>query len=492
MARPLDGDAILAFAAHCVTPMRQQRPDTANGGHDGSPLLRSCVGIETEWFVVDPRAVHTLIAPERTREALAAGAGGDGSVLPGGSRITFEPGGQLELSGPPADLRTAIRSTAADLRLVRAALAERGLAIVGMGTDPLRAGVRQTVASRYAAMEEHFRTGGGRSGPAMMCSTASVQVNLDLGATVEDARRRFQLAHTVGPVLTAMFAASPALAGRRTGWRSTRQAIWTGIDASRTGSVLDLEPPAITAATHPESPDIHPQSTQSCDNPTFMGGLDIPRTHQSRDSATADLAELWARYLLDARLMMIAEPGDADVQARGEQHFTAATGGHTFADWLAGRGPASRPPTLDDLRYHATTVFPPVRPRGWWELRYLDAQPGDDWQVAVAVTTALLDDPTATAGAAEACAPVARRWPAASMQAMADEPLRRAALCCLELAAHALRRAQAAELADAVDQFAERHTLRGRCPADDLSERIALIGPAGLLREEAHSCVSVA
>lgn len=447
--RPLDRDAVYAFATACVTPTKQPETDPANGNHDVSPLLRSCVGIETEWFVVDIRSIHAPVPPERTWQALT-GVATNKAVLPGGSRLTFEPGGQLELSGPPADLLTAVRSTTADLRLVRAALADRGLAIVGMGTDPLRAGIRQTSASRYAAMEEHFRTGGGRSGSAMMCSTASVQVNLDLGTTPDDVDRRFRLTHTVGPALTAMFAASPALAGRRTGWRSTRQAIWTGIDASRTGSVLDL------------------------------------------DLTPVGRAELWTRYLLDARLMMVAEPDGESPQARGERHFVAATGGHTFADWLTGRGPVSRPPTLDDLRYHATTLFPPVRPRGWWELRYLDAQPGDDWQVAVAVTTALLDDPVAASGAEQACAGVAHAWQAASMRALGDEPLREATACCLDLAVSALRRAGATELADAADRFAERHTRRGRCPADDLSERFTLIGPAGLLSEEAHSCVSVA
>nr|WP_308205192.1 ergothioneine biosynthesis glutamate--cysteine ligase EgtA [Frankia tisae] len=425
------------------------------------------MGIETEWFVVDSRAVHRPVPPTRTLRALSRIAsldtGAAGPVLPGGSRLTFEPGGQLELSGPPAGLAAAVRSTAADLHLVRAALAEDGLAIVGMGVDPLRAGVRQTTASRYAAMEEHFRTGGGTSGEVMMCSTASVQVNLDLGATPAQAAERFRLAHEVGPVLTAMFAASPALAGRRTGWCSTRQAVWSGIDASRTGSVLDLPAPAATSDAG----------------------------HGTAPARPGDLAERWARYLLDAKLMLIADPA-GDLRPGEDRRFVPVTGGHTFGDWVAGRGPVERAPTLEDLSYHATTVFPPVRPRGWWELRYLDAQPGEGWRVAVAVATALLGDPVAARGAAEACAPVARRWPMAAMLGMADEPLRLAAVRCLELAATALRSAGCVDLAEAAETFAERYPQRGRCPADELSERFTLIGPTGLLREEAQLCVSVA
>ncbi len=493
-AQRLNRDAVLAFAADCVLPPTTvtaaaiSTPDPAPGrvasaktaapGKNADPGTAARpgtrVGIETEWFVVDSQDVHRPVEPARTMRALAAIGGGQdsggailaaGSVLPGGSRITFEPGGQLELSGPPAPLADAIRSTGEDLRLVRSALAKDGLAIVGMGTDPLRAGTRHTTASRYTAMEEHFQHGGGGdAGLDMMRSTASVQVNLDLGATPTEAAQRFRLAHTMGPVLTAIFAASPMLAGRRTGWCSSRQRIWTGIHASRTGAVLEL---ADRAGAIPAEDD----------------GAPPP----------AELVQRWASYLCDARLMLIADlEGEAGPVAAGEEHhFRASTGGHTLADWLDGRGPVSRAPTLDDLRYHATTLFPPVRPRGWWELRYLDAQPADGWRVAVAVTTALLDDPIAATGAAQACAPVARGWRAASSRGLADEPLRRAAACCLELATAALRRAGESELAESAEVFAERYTLRGRAPADELSERFDRSGPAAVLREEAQLCDQV-
>ncbi len=56
--------------------------------------------------------------------------------------------------------------------------------------------------------------------------------------------------------------------------------------------------------------------------------------------------------------------------------------------------PATRPstggPTLADLDYHLTTLFPPVRPRGYVEIRCLDALP-DRWWPAVAALTATLD-----------------------------------------------------------------------------------------------------
>ncbi len=65
--------------------------------------------------------------------------------------------------------------------------------------------------------------------------------------------------------------------------------------------------------------------------------------------------------------------------------------GMTFRQWS--RTGAPSPPTREDLDYHLTTLFPPVRPRGHLELRMIDAQPGDDgWMVPLAVTAALFDD----------------------------------------------------------------------------------------------------
>ncbi|WP_313954626.1 glutamate-cysteine ligase family protein, partial [Frankia sp. EI5c] len=129
--------------------------------------------------------------------------------LPGGSRLTFEPGGQLELSGPPLPLAGAVAAMRGDLALVRSALARRGLGIAGLGVDPLRPSRRHSSASRYLAMEEHFLASGGEAGLTMMCSTASVQVNLDAGTDGDDVVARFRLAHALEPVLIAMFAASP-------------------------------------------------------------------------------------------------------------------------------------------------------------------------------------------------------------------------------------------------------------------------------------------
>ena len=83
-------------------------------------------------------------------------------------------------------------------------------------------------------------------------------------------------------------------------------------------------------------------------------------------------------YVLDAQVMVLRDPGS--------RRWTAPSG-LTFRDWV--RGAVGPPPTADDLDYHMSTLFPPVRPRGHLELRVIDAQPGDGWIVPTAVVSAL-------------------------------------------------------------------------------------------------------
>ncbi|GII92353.1 ergothioneine biosynthesis glutamate--cysteine ligase EgtA [Sinosporangium siamense] len=393
------------------------------------------VGAELEFLVFDRTAPARPVPVARVAEALPA--------LPGGSRITFEPGGQLELSGPAGDLTAAIGALAADVAVVRAALLADGLLLAGVGLDPVRRAARQVHEPRYDAMAAFL---GLPYGALMMCSTASIQVNLDLG---EHPARRWERAHTLGPVLTAAFANSPLMAGRRCMWMSGRQAVWENLDRSRTAPV----------------------------------------------PAAADPAGAWRDYLLDARLMLVRH---------GPDGYRPVHDGSTFRDWLT--GPATVPrPTLDDLAYHATTLFPPVRPRGWLEIRYLDAQHPDLWPVCVAVTHALIVDDTAAdtalAGAEpylSAPPPGTSRWRHAARHGLADTALRGAAEACFDAALAALPRLGAGKgLVERVAEFADRYVTPGLSPAADLMacgpenliERLSGPGghPPSLRREEGQS-----
>ncbi|MFI6574953.1 ergothioneine biosynthesis glutamate--cysteine ligase EgtA [Nocardiopsis sp. NPDC050513] len=376
------------------------------------------VGVETEWLVTDPARPTESVRLDRL-----AGALDTTTTLPEGSRVTFEPGGQLELSSPalPGPAR-AHEALAADLDHVAKNLAEAGLQLSGAALDPVRPPRRQLRSPRYAAMERFFANHGQTSGRTMMCSTASVQVCLDTGSDGADLRARWELAHRLGPVLVAAFANSAHWRGRPTGWKSTRWVIWAATDASRTRPVLD-------GARRP------------------------------------DPASAWAEYALAARVMAIPEtPG-------GDGRWTADPG-FTFAEWLDGTGP--RAATLADLEFHLSTLFPPVRPRGWWELRMIDALPHRWWPVPLALTAALLDDPAARSTAEEAVerlcgpgVPVPRLWLRSAQRGMADPDVAECANACVDAAVRALPRMGAAHLASLVDDYADRYTRRGLSPADD-------------------------
>ncbi|WP_095756533.1 ergothioneine biosynthesis glutamate--cysteine ligase EgtA [Streptomyces xinghaiensis] len=381
------------------------------------------LGVELEWFIHDPRDARSAVEPSRLSAAHAALRG-----LTLRSALTFEPGGQIELSSPPAgSLAACVADAAADLRRVRAALAARGLALAGHGHDPWNPPRRLLTAPRYRAMEAYFDRAG-PAGRAMMCATASVQVCLDAGHEEPGPlghARRWRLAHLLGAVLVAAFANSPLRQGVPTGWRSTRQALWAELDPGRS-----LAPP---------------------DGPE-------PRT-------------AWAAYALDAPVMCVRSDNGGP--------WTLPPDGLTFRHWIAGGAP--RPPTADDLAYHLTTLFPPVRPRGHLELRMIDAQPGEDgWMVPLAVTAALFDDPAASATAVRAVEPLAATagaepppgnplWRNAARHGLADPALRAAAETCFAAAREALPRLGAPPaVRDAVADFTERYVSRGRCPADDL------------------------
>ncbi|SEO13991.1 ergothioneine biosynthesis glutamate--cysteine ligase EgtA [Actinacidiphila rubida] len=401
-------------------------------------------GVELEWLVQDRSDPRALIPVDRLDAALApVEAPG---ALPRGSRITREPGGQVELSSAPAPaLPACVEAMAADLAVLRTAVDRAGLVLAGRGLDPFRDPPRVLDHPRYRAMEGFFD----REGPwgrTMMRRTASLQVNLDCGDDspgVSGHRSRWALAHRIGPVLVAAFANSPLRGGRPTGWLSTRQATWDRMDPGRT--------------RHPRH---HP------------------------DPGTA-----WAGYALDARLLCLRPSGRADGDPHGSSPYDgdadwSAPPGLTFRGWLRGEAPGLRRPTAADLEYHLSTLFPPVRPRGWLELRMIDAQDGDDWIVATVLAATLMDDPvaadTAWAATEPLCAglgdpdgpdgplPSDETWRRAARIGLADPDLAKAARTCFAAAESALVRAGApAALRQALTDFAERYPERGRCPADD-------------------------
>jgi glutamate--cysteine ligase len=133
-----------------------------------------------------------------------------------------------------------------------------------------------------------------------------------------------------------------------------------------------------------------------------------------------------------------------------------------------------RAPTLDDLTYHVTTLFPPVRPRGAVEIRYLDAQRGEGWLIPLAVVYALVYDDVATDRARAAAEPIRNAWAEGARHGLADQAMRTAAVDTLVTALECMsRHDEPGWIIERVASFLEQYTKRGRCPADD----VRLAGP---------------
>jgi glutamate--cysteine ligase len=390
------------------------------------PAERARVGVELEWLTFDSEELEAELGigePAgpgsrvlRSKPGAAANAElrqiVGGAERPGGSCLTFEPGGQVELSSPPCDdVETACEALSADATVVKRLLALHDVGLVGMGLDPYRPPRLMVRSPRYDAMERYFAWGGD-AGRKMMCCTAAVQVNLDTGAADETAGR-WELAHALGPTLVAAFAHSPFTGGSPSGAVSTRIETWWAIDPSRTA-------PADRGKGHVDD---------------------------------------WADYALDARVMLIR---------RSPDEFVALERPLSFREWMA-RGHELGFPTEDDLDYHLSTLFPPVRPRGRLEIRYLDALAEPWWRVAAAVVTSLLDDPESAESARRATTTCATLWRAASTEGLAHPALATSARLCFEAAQDGLDRLDADRgTRDLVANYHDRFVAQGRCPGDDL------------------------
>lgn len=381
------------------------------------------IGVELEWLVLPVDDPARRAGPEELAEVDRL----VGRTLPDGSQVSWEPGGQLELSGLPyASLQGCIDAAAADLAVLRRRAQEAGMRLVGEGLDCRPP--RFTVAlPRYQALKRYYAYLGS-AGDALLCNTASVQVNVDAGDGSDGWRgrsRRWLIANSLGPLLMAVFANSPVLEvcgpGEATAL-SGRQLLRFQADRFRSG-------------------------------PLPLG---------------RDPRGVWTRYALDAQVMAIQQKDVGPAEDRSAI-WVPAPAGLSLRRWLRGTGP--RAVQVDDVFHHLKSLVPPVRACGHLELRMLDAQSGDGWVVPVAVVAALMDDEVTSDAVASligraATAPRRQDWIDAARHGLADPDLGDLARRVIRLALAGLRRLGVSpEVFGAVERFAESHTLRGLSPA---------------------------
>lgn len=358
-------------------------------------------GIELEWPVHRSDDVSARPSESELRAVSCA-------PLPHRSRLTTEPGGQVELSTLPASsVDDALTAASEDAVVLHDRMRRAGLLTAELAVDTRRAPGRILDAPRYACMESFFAKSSD-AGTWMMCNTSSLQVNVSHDAV--DPQRRWALAQRLGPVFVAMFANAPGLdsSGRR--WESMRQAIWWSIDHGRTRPLR----------------------------------CDIPGP------------EAWLDYALAADVMLVRSTDATDARPIPPDL--------PFARWLSD-GHELGWPTADDFRYHLTTLFPPIRPRGWLELRMIDLLPASLCDVATVVVAASL---TTEAGLEIAARLPETRdlWCAAARYGMARPDIAAACRIVMDIVLSHVNEVTAdPRRRDAVRAYADRYVARGVSPA---------------------------
>jgi glutamate--cysteine ligase len=224
--------------------------------------------------------------------------------LASGARISFEPGGQIEVSSATHNSASALIAELSGITCALLDAFERhGAVLETKGVDPHNPISRtplQLHRERYKRMTQYFESIG-PSGIRMMRQTASVQINVEPG---DDPIARWTLLNRMAPMLVATFANSRNYAGKDSGHASYRAHLWRTLDPSRTG-LRTVEPPV----------------------------------------------ESYCDFALGAGWMF----GGTDDGAYG-----------SFADAID-RGAGET-----DWDLHLSTLFPEVRPRGYFEVRSTD------------------------------------------------------------------------------------------------------------------------
>lgn len=274
----------------------------------------------------------------------------------GKANVSLEPGGQFELSGAPlADMHEIAAETANHLDEVKAVGERLGLGFLGLGFTPewTRAQVPVMPKGRYRIMRAYMPKVGGL-GLDMMFRTCTVQANLDF-ADEADMRLKFRASLALQPVVTALFANSPFVEGRPSGFLTARANVWTDTDPDRTGMLGFV----------------------------FADGFGY---------------EAYANYLLDVP-MYFAKRNGAYVDLSGRSFRQFMTSG--FDDLPGDR------PSLKDFADHATTAFPEVRLKQYLEMRGADAGPRPMLDALPTLWTGILYDRAALEAAWDLC----RDWP---------------------------------------------------------------------------------
>ena len=235
----------------------------------------------------------------------------------GMATISLEPGGQLELSGSPfRTAREAHAENLAHLQEVKTAADALGLRIIFLGYRPTvtPADMPWMPKTRYLVMRRTLPERG-RLALNMMLMTATGQVSLDWADEADCVRKTVVVAR-LSPLMNAMYANSPLVEGKPSGYLSFRNRVWDEVDPTRCGYL-----------------------------PAFFDGSFSYRAYVE-----------WA---LDAPLLFLRRNGEYLHPKRSFRQ-------------LLNEGFEGKPADLDDWTDHLSTLFPEVRLKKVLEVRGAD------------------------------------------------------------------------------------------------------------------------
>jgi glutamate--cysteine ligase len=150
--------------------------------------------------------------------------------------ITLEPGGQVEHSGAPWPTAVAAaKDNDKHLDELLPVAAELGVRFIAAGFRPFGTldDVPWMPKGRYRVMREYLPTRG-KMAHEMMKRTATVQANFDY-LDENDAMEKLRLGLGLSSLVTSLFAASPLVDGKVSGYQSYRARAWLDTDPDRCG-----------------------------------------------------------------------------------------------------------------------------------------------------------------------------------------------------------------------------------------------------------------
>lgn len=263
------------------------------------------------------------------------------ALLKGQASLTLEPGGQLELSGAPVSTtHETCQELNQHLHETEEISREMDLTWLFTGANPLmtREEMPWMPKERYSIMKRYL-PGKGERALDMMLRTATAQTNIDY-ASEEDMARKISAALGLSPLITALYASSPLMDGKPTGFLSTRSWIWEATDPDRCGFPVEM----------------------------LKGEFGYRE---------------YVRYALDAPMFFIHREG---------KYLDYA--GKRFLDFIE-KGFDGHRATQQDWILHLTTVFPWARVKNCIELRMVDVGPMEMICSLPALTRGLFYDETA-------------------------------------------------------------------------------------------------